>query len=42
MVIKIISKLRDITYESDLTTLVARRLGGDQIEVRRIINGYEN
>ena len=28
--------------ECGLTTLETRRLGGDQIEVFKILNGYEN
>ena len=44
---KIIPELRDLSYEKrlkecGLTTLETRRLRGDQIEVFRIINGYEN
>ena len=44
---KIIPKLRNISYEMrlkecDLTTLETRRLRGDQIEVFKILNGYEN
>ena len=40
-------KLRNISYEMrlkecGLTTLETRRLRGDQIEVLRILNGYEN
>ena len=43
---KIIQKLRDISYEMHLkdcglTTLENRRLRGDQIEVFKILNGYE-
>ena len=42
-----IQKLRNITYEMrlkeyGLTTLETRRLRGDQIEVIKILNGYEN
>ena len=42
-----ISKLRNISYEMrlkecGLTTLETRRLRGDQIEVFKILNGYEN
>ena len=42
-----ISKRRDISYEMrlkecGLTTLETRRLRGDQIEVFKIFNGYEN
>ena len=44
---KIIPKLRNISYEMrlkecGLTTLETRRLRGDQIEVFKILNGYEN
>ena len=45
---KLIPGLRDLTYEERLnecgiTTLETRRLrGGDQIEVFKILNGYEN
>ena len=44
---KIISGLRDLSYESrllqcGLTTLENRRLRGDQIEVFKIVNGYED
>ena len=44
---KIIPELRDLTYEErlkecGLTTLETRRLSGDQIEVFKILNGYEN
>ena len=40
-------KLRNISYEMrlkecGLTTLETRRLRGDQIEVFKILNGYEN
>ena len=42
-----IQKLRNISYEMrlkecGLTTLEIRRLRGDQIEVFKILNGYEN
>ena len=42
-----IAKLRNISYEMrlkecGLTTLETRRLRGDQIEVFKILNGYEN
>ena len=42
-----IKKLRDLSYESrllqcGLTTLETRRLRGDQIEVFKIVNGYED
>ena len=42
-----IPELRDLSYESHLlqcglTTLETRRLRGDQIEVFKIVNGYEN
>ena len=42
-----IPKLRDISYERrliecGLTTLETRRLRGDQIEVFKLLNGYEN
>ena len=45
--IKKIQKLRNISYEMllkecGLTTLETRRLRGDQIEVLKILNGYEN
>ena len=44
---KLIPGLRDLRYEErlkecGLTTLETRRLRGDQIEVFRILNGYEN
>ena len=44
---KIIQELRDLSYEEcliecGLTTLETRRLRGDQIEVFKILNGYEN
>ena len=44
---KIIPELRDLGYEerqkeSGLTTLETRRLRGDQIEVFKILNGFEN
>ena len=35
----LIPELRDLTYEERLKT---RRLRGDQIEVFKILNGYEN
>ena len=42
-----IQKLRNISYEMSLTecgltTLETSRLRGDQIEVFKILNGYEN
>ena len=42
-----IPELRDFSYEErlkecGLTTLKTRRLRGDQIEVFKILNGYEN
>ena len=42
-----ISELRDLSYESrllqcGLTTLETRRLRGDQIEMLKIVNGYED
>ena len=42
-----ITGLRDLSYESrllqcGLTTLEIRRLRGDQIEVYKIVNGYED
>ena len=42
-----IPELRDLSYEERLkecclTTLETRRLRGDQIEVFKILNGYEN
>ena len=42
-----IPKPRNISYqmhlkEPGLTTLETRRLRGDQIEVLKILNGYEN
>ena len=45
--IKMIPELRDLSYEErlkecGLTTLETRRLRGDQIEVFKILNGYEN
>ena len=45
---KIIPELRDLRpfermlTECGLTTLETRRLRGDQIEVFKILNGYEN
>ena len=44
---KLIPGLRDRSYEErlkecGLTTLETRRLRGDQIEVFKILNGYEN
>ena len=44
---KLIPELRDLRYEEQLkecglTTLETRRLRGDQIEVFKILNGYEN
>ena len=44
---KLIPELRDLRYEErlkecGLTTLETRRLRGDQIEVFKILNGYEN
>ena len=44
---KLIRGLRDLRYEErlkecGLTTLETRRLRGDQIEVFKILNGYEN
>ena len=44
---KMIPKFRNISYkmrlkECSLTTLETRRLRGDQIEVFKILNGYEN
>ena len=44
---KLIPGLRDLRYEErlkecGLTTLETRRLRGDQIEVIKIVNGYEN
>ena len=44
---KIIPELRDLSYEErlkecGLTTLETRRLRGDQIEVFKTLNGYEN
>ena len=44
---KMIPGLRDFSYEScllqcGLTTLKTRRLRGDQIEVFKIVNGYED
>ena len=42
-----IPELRDLSYESrllqcGLTTLETRRLRGDQIEVFKVVNGYED
>ena len=42
-----IPELRDLSYESrllhcGLTTLETRRLRGDQIDVFKIVNGYED
>ena len=44
---KLIPGLRDLTYEErlkecGLTRLETRRLRGDQIEVFKILNGFEN
>ena len=44
---KMIPELRDLNYENrllqcGLTTLETRRLRGDQIEVFKIVNGYED
>ena len=44
---KMIPELRDLSYEErvtecGLTTIESRRLRGDQIEVFKILNGYEN
>ena len=44
---KMIPELRDLSYEErlkecGLTTLETRRLRGDQIEVFKMLNGYEN
>ena len=44
---KMIPQLRDLSYESHLlqcglTTLETKRLRGDQIEVFKIVNGYED
>ena len=43
----IIPELRDLSYENhikecSLTTLETSGLKGDQIEIIRILNGYEN
>ena len=45
--LKMISELRDLSYESHLlecglATKEIRRLRGDQIEVFKIVNGYED
>ena len=42
-----ITELRDLSYETrlsecGLTTLETRRLRGDQIEVFKLVNGYED
>ena len=47
IVLTYLHKLRNISYEMHLkecglTTLETRRLRGDQIEVFKILNGYEN
>ena len=44
---KMISELRDLSYESrllqcGLTTLETTKLRGDQIEVFKMVNGYED
>ena len=44
---KIISELRDLSYEErlqeyGLATLETRRLRGDETEVFKMLNGYEN
>ena len=44
---KLIPELRDLSYENrllqcGLTTLETRRLRGDQLEVFKIMNGYED
>ena len=44
---KMVLELRDLSYEErikecGLTTLETKRLRGDQIEVFKILNGYEN
>ena len=43
---KLIPELRDLSYESPLlqclTTLETRRLRGDQMQVFKIVNGYED
>ena len=40
---KIIPELRDLSYEEcGLTTPETTRLRGDQIEIFKILNGYEN
>ena len=46
-VTKMIPELRDLSYEErltecGLTTLKTRRFRGDQIEVSKILNGYES
>ena len=45
--IKIIPELKDLSYEERinecrLTTIDRRRLRGDQIEIFKILNGYQN
>ena len=40
--IQMIQKLRNISYEMRLKELETRRLRGDQIEVFKILNRYEN
>ena len=47
IIIKLIPGLGDLRYEErlkecGLTTLETRRFRGDQIEVFKILNGYEN
>ena len=39
---KMIPELRDLSYESRLLELETRRLREDQIEVFKIVNGYED
>ena len=39
---EIMPKLRNISYEMRLNECETRRLRGDQIEVFKILNGYEN